>query len=199
MVQARPIDKVALIPIRGKIISALKHEQGKILENEEVKSIFSALGCGFFNKYNSNNLRYQYVAVAADQDADGKNIGCLLITLFYYMCPQLIKEGRLLWMQMPLFVLKYKNKILYAFSDNEKNQLIEKYGMPKEIGRKKGIGENSPEETKEAVFGEQKRWWQLCPKNDEDFAALINMLMGKEVEERKDYIMKNVDFSVIGE
>lgn len=199
LVQARPIDKVALIPIRGKIISALKHEQGKILENEEVKSIFSALGCGFFNKYNSNNIRYQYVAVAADQDADGKNIGCLLITLFYYMCPQLIKEGRLLWMQMPLFVLKYKNKVLYAFSDSEKNQLIEKYGMPKEIGRKKGIGENSPEETKEAVFGEQKRWWQLCPKNDEDFAALINMLMGKEVEERKDYIMKNVDFSMIGE
>ena len=199
LVQARPIDKVALIPIRGKIISALKHDQGKILENEEVKSIFSALGCGFFNKYNSNNLRYQYVAVAADQDADGKNIGCLLITLFYYMCPQLIKEGRLLWMQMPLFVLKYKNKVLYAFSDSEKNQLIEKYGMPKEIGRKKGIGENSPEETKEAVFGEQKRWWQLCPKNDEDFAELINMLMGKEVEERKDYIMKNVDFSMIGE
>ena len=199
LVQARPIDKVALIPIRGKIISALKHEQGKILENEEVKSIFSALGCGFFNKYNSNNLRYQYVAVAADQDADGKNIGCLLITLFYYMCPQLIKEGRLLWMQMPLFVLKYKNKVLYAFSDSEKNQLIEKYGMPKEIGRKKGIGENSPEETREAVFGEQKRWWQLCPKNDEDFVALINMLMGKEVEERKDYIMKNVDFSMIGE
>ena len=102
-------------------------------------------------------------------------------------------------MQMPLFVLKYKNKVLYAFSDSEKNQLIEKYGVPKEIGRKKGIGENSPEETKEAVFGEQKRWWQLCPKNDKDFAALINMLMGKEVEERKDYIMKNVDFSVIGE
>lgn len=199
LVQARPINNVALMPIRGKIISALKHEQEKILQNEEVKSIFSALGCGFFNNYSSSKLRYQYVAIAADQDPDGKNIGCLLITLFYYMCPQFIKEGRLLWMQMPLFVLKYKDKILYAFSDNEKNQLIKKYGSPKELSRKKGIGENTPDETKNAVFGEQKRWWQLCPNNHEDFIELIDMLMGKEVLERKEYIMRNVDFSMIGE
>ena len=199
LVQARPINNVALMPIRGKIISALKHEQEKILQNEEVKSIFSALGCGFFNNYSSSKLRYQYVAIAADQDPDGKNIGCLLITLFYYMCPQFIKEGRLLWMQMPLFVLKYKDKILYAFSDNEKNQLIKKYGSPKELSRKKGIGENTPDETKNAVFGEQKRWWQLCPNNHEDFVELIDMLMGKEVLERKEYIMRNVDFSMIGE
>ena len=199
LVQARPINNVALMPIRGKIISALKHDQEKILQNEEVKSIFSALGCGFFNNYSSSKLRYQYVAIAADQDPDGKNIGCLLITLFYYMCPQFIKEGRLLWMQMPLFVLKYKDKILYAFSDNEKNQLIKKYGSPKELSRKKGIGENTPDETKNAVFGEQKRWWQLCPNNHEDFVKLIDMLMGKEVLERKEYIMRNVDFSMIGE
>ena len=199
LVQARPINNVALMPIRGKIISALKHDQEKILQNEEVKSIFSALGCGFFNNYSSSKLRYQYVAIAADQDPDGKNIGCLLITLFYYMCPQFIKEGRLLWMQMPLFVLKYKDKILYAFSDSEKNQLIKKYGSPKELSRKKGIGENTPDETKNAVFGEQKRWWQLCPNNHEDFIELIAMLMGKEVLERKEYIMRNVDFSMIGE
>lgn len=199
LVQARPINNVALMPIRGKIISALKHDQEKILQNEEVKAIFSALNCGFFDKYNSSKLRYQYVAIAADQDADGKNIGCLLITLFYYMCPQFIKEGRLLWMQMPLHVLEYKDKTLYAFSDTEKTELIKKFGKPKAIGRKKGIGENTPEETKIAVFGEQKRWWQLCPKNDEDFSELINMLMGKEVSERREYIMKNVDFSLIGE
>lgn len=199
LVQARPIDSVALMPIRGKIISALKHEPEKILKNEEVKAIFSALGCGFFERYNSKKLRYQYVAIAADQDPDGKNIGCLLITLFYYMCPELIKEGRLLWIQMPLHVLTYKDKVLYAFSDFEKNEIIKKYGKPKEIGRKKGIGENTPEETKEAVFGLQKRWWQLCPKNNEDFSNLIQMLMGKNVEERKDFIMKNVDFSLIGE
>lgn len=199
LVQARPIDKVALIPIRGKIISALKHPDEKILQNEEVKAIFSALGCGFFNKYNSTKLNYQYVACASDSDADGENIGCLLITLFYYMCPQFLKEGRFLWMRMPLFVLKYKDKTLYAFNDTEKNQLIKKYGKPKELGRKKGIGENSPQETAEAVFGSQKRWEQLIIENEEDFSVAINMMMGKEVSKRKDFIMKNVDFSLIGE
>ena len=199
LVQARPIDKVALLPIRGKIISALKHPDEKILQNEEVKTIFSALGCGFFNKYNSNKLNYQYVAIASDQDSDGKNIGDLIITLFYYMCPQFIEEGRLLWMQMPLFVLKYKDKTLYAFSDTEKNELIKKYGKPKEIGRKKGIGENTPQETSEAVFGRQKRWYQLTIKDAEIFTKNIHMLMGPKVEDRKQFIMKNVDFSIIGE
>ena len=102
-------------------------------------------------------------------------------------------------MQMSLHVLIYKDEVLYAFSDFEKNEIIKKYVKLKEIGRKKGIGENTPEETKEAVFGPQKRWWQLCPKNNEDFSNLIQMLMGKDVEERKDFIMKNVDFSLIGE
>lgn len=199
LVQARPIDTVALLPIRGKIISALKNPDEKILENEEVKAIFSALGCGFFEKYNSKKLNFQYVACASDSDADGENIFCLILTLFYYMCPQFLREGRFLWMRMPLFVLKYKDKTLYAFSDSEKNELIQKYGKPKEIGRKKGIGENSPQETAEAVFGKQKRWEQLIINNEKDFINTINMMMGKEVEARKNFIMKNVDFSTIGE
>ena len=199
LVQARPIDKVALLPIRGKIISALKHPDEKILQNEEVKAIFSALGCGFFNKYNSNKLNYQYVAIASDSDADGSNIANLIATLFYYMCPKFIEEGRLLWMRMPLFVLKYKDKTLYAFSDSEKNELIKKYGKPKELGRKKGIGENTPQETAEAVFGPQKRWEQLVINNRIEFDERIHMLMGKEVDERRQFIIDNVDFSLIGE
>lgn len=199
LVQARPIDKVALLPIRGKIISALKHPDEKILQNEEVKAIFSALGCGFFNKYNPNKLNYQYVAIASDSDADGSNIANLIATLFYYMCPQFIEEGRLLWMRMPLFVLKYKDKTLYAFSDSEKNELIKKYGKPKELGRKKGIGENTPQETAEAVFGSQKRWEQLIINNRSEFDERIHMLMGKEVDDRRQFIIDNVDFSLIGE
>lgn len=199
LVQARPIDKVALLPIRGKIISALKHPDEKILQNEEVKAIFSALGCGFFNKYNSNKLNYQYVAVASDSDADGANISNLIVTLFYYLCPKFIEEGRLLWMRMPLFVLKYKDKTLYAFSDAEKNELIKKYGKPKELSRKKGIGENTPQETAEAVFGPQKRWEQLIISNKSEFDERIHMLMGKEVDDRRQFIIDNVDFSLIGE
>lgn len=199
LAQGRPIDRVALLPIRGKIISALKHDQEKILQNEEVKAIFSALGCGFFNNYNSKKLRYQYVACASDADVDGASISNLITTLFFYMCPQFIKEGRLFRMKMPLFVLRYKDKTLYAFSEEERDMLLKKNGKPKEISRKKGIGENTPQETKESVFGAQRRWERIKIEDFEKYSEMMNMLMGPNVEERKQFIMKNVDFSNICE
>ena len=199
LAQGRPIDRVALLPIRGKIISALKHDQEKILQNEEVKAIFSALGCGFFNNYNSKKLRYQYVACASDADVDGASISNLITTLFFYMCPQFIKEGRLFRMKMPLFVLRYKEKTLYAFSEEERDMLLKKNGKPKEISRKKGIGENTPQETKESVFGAQRRWERIQIEDFERYSEMMNMLMGPNVEERKQFIMKNVDFSNICE
>lgn len=199
LAQGRPIDRVALLPIRGKIISALKHDQEKILQNEEVKAIFSALGCGFFNNYNSKKLRYQYVACASDADVDGASISNLITTLFFYMCPQFIKEGRLFRMKMPLFVLRYKDKTLYAFSEEERDMLLKKNGKPKEISRKKGIGENTPQETKESVFGAQRRWERVQIEDFEKYSEMMNMLMGPNVEERKKFIMKNVDFSNICE
>lgn len=199
LAQGRPIDRVALLPIRGKIISALKHDQEKILQNEEVKAIFSALGCGFFNNYNSKKLRYQYVACASDADVDGASISNLITTLFFYMCPQFIKEGRLFRMKMPLFVLRYKDKTLYAFSEEERDVLLKKNGKPKEISRKKGIGENTPQETKESVFGAQRRWERVKIEDFEKYSEMMNMLMGPNVEERKQFIMKNVDFSNICE
>lgn len=199
LVQGRPIDKVALMPIRGKIISALKHDQEQILKNEEVKAIFSALGCGFFNKYNSTKLRYQYVAIATDADVDGSSIANLITTLFFYMCPELIKEGRLFRMKMPLFVLKYANKNLYAFSEEERDELIKKNGKPKEISRKKGIGENTPIETKESVFGEHRRWERVNISDYSKYANMMERLMGEKVEERRKFIMNNVDFSNICE
>lgn len=200
LVQARPIDTVALLPIRGKIISALKNTQEKVLENEEVKAIFSALGCGMFERYNSSKLRYQYVAIMSDSDKDGDAISNLITTLFFYACPKFIEEGRLFRAKMPLFVLKYSNgKRYYAFSSEERDELIEKYGKPKEVSRKKGIGENSPLETEEAVFGKYHRWERINIKDFDDYSKMMNMLMGQEVEERKEFIMQNVDFSGIYE
>lgn len=199
LVQSRPIDKVALIPIRGKIISALKHTDEEILKNEEVKAIFSALGCGFFDKYNAKKLRYQYIAVASDGDVDGSSISNLITTLFYHMCPKLIQEGRLFRMKMPLFVLEYKNGNKYAFSEEERDELIAKYGKPKSIGRKKGIGENTPKETEEAVFGEQKRWERVNINDIVKYKEMMEMLMGTNVDKRRDFIMENVDFSNICE
>ena len=116
------------------------------------------------------------------------------------MCPKFIEEGRLFRAKMPLFVLEYSgNKRYYAFSSEERDELIKKYGKPKSIGRKKGIGENTPQETEEAVFGEQRRWERVNIKDFEEYADMMNMLMGPKVDDRRDFIMKNVDFSNISE
>jgi DNA gyrase subunit B len=199
LVQGRPIDSVALIPIRGKIISALKNSTEDILKNEEVKAIFSALGCGFFNKYNSQKLRYSGVGIAADQDQDGNNIFVLVATLFYFMCPDLIKEGRLYRIQSPLYILHYKKETIYAFSNEEKEQLLQKHGKNCTVTRIKGLGELTPEDTKIAVFGEQKRWDKLHIEDFDDFAQHLEMMMGKDVPPRKEYIMSNVDFTRVEE
>lgn len=199
LAKARPTENVALIPILGKIISALKHDQEKILANDEVKAIFSALGCGFLDKYNPDKLRYQYVGIASDADVDGSSIANLITALFFYMCPKFIEEGRLFRMKMPLFVLEYKNKTLYAFSETEKDELLKKHGKPNSIGRKKGIGENTVQETKEAVFGEQRRWERVNISDFDKYSQMMYNLMGKEVKNRYDFIMDNIDFSNISE
>lgn len=196
MVQARDINNVALMPIRGKIISALKHDTQTVLANEEVKAIFSALNCGIFDKYDSKKLRYGKVGIMTDADKDGLAIGCLLIALFYHLCPRFLQEGRLYWIRMPLYVLNYgKNKIYYAFDENERDEFFKKYGTNCEVSRKKGLGENTVSDNKIAVFGEQKRWEQLVISDWEDFEEAVIMMMGRDTADRKKFVMENVDFS----
>lgn len=195
MVQSRPIDTVALMPIRGKIISGLKHDLDEILQNEEVKAIFAALGCGILDKYDSRKLRYGKVGIMADSDKDGLSIGSLLITLFYRLCPKFLQEGRMYWIRMPLYVLDYGKKVLYAFDEKERDELFKTYGTNCVVSRKKGLGENSAEDNKVAVFGEQKRWEQLVSNDWETFCKQIEMMMGKDTTERKQYVQDNVDFS----
>lgn len=199
LVQGRPVDTVALIPIRGKIISALKNSTEDVLANEEVKAIFSALGCGFFDKYNSKKLRYGRVGIAADQDQDGNNIFVLIATLFYFMAPEILKEGRLYRIQSPLYILRYKKETIYAFSNEEKEKYLAQKGRNCEVSRIKGLGELRPEDTRKSVFGTEKRWDRLIINDWEDFVNQMNLIMGKEVPPRREYIMNNVDFSRVEE
>lgn len=195
--QGRDINYSALLPIRGKIISALKHDPERILQNEEVKAIVSALGTGIYGKYNSKKLRYQYLGITTDADVDGYNIGTLIITLLYHIMPEFLKEGRLVWVNTPLFVLSYKDGDKYAFTEQEKTDLIKQYGNPRTIARKKGLGELTPEDTKNGIFGEQKRWNQLIVNDLESFEKTLEMLMGKDVPPRKNFIMQNVNFNEV--
>ena len=124
---------VAVLPIRGKIINALKNPIEDVLDNVEVKDIIKILGCGIEDKCNVAKLRYGKIVFATDADPDGYAIACLLLTLFYRLMPSLIHEGKIHWVQMPLYEVIVGKKIYFAYDDDELAKL------PKgEVNRNKG-------------------------------------------------------------
>lgn len=127
LMPGRNVENEALYAIRGKIINLLKHPIEECLDNQEVSDIILALGCGIKEKYNSKKLNYGRVAIASDADTDGKNIGCLITTLFYVLMPEFIQEGRLCWLQAPLFKLEKNGKHIFAYNQDELEKLKIEY------------------------------------------------------------------------
>lgn len=185
----RDIETVATFPIRGKFINCLKNKQEDYLDNEELKQIASILGCGLFNDYNAKNLKYGKVLIAVDADSDGLNIACLLTTFFYVCMPKLIQEGRLYWMKAPL----YSKPGSYIFTEEEWKKVRDK----KNYKRNKGLGEMTPQEVADSMFGKYKNWVQLKPSNWTIFSKLIKDLMGTDVDIRRDFLFNKVDFENI--
>ena len=118
---------VAAMPIRGKIINALKNPLEDVLDNEEVKDIAKACGCGILEKTNVKKLRYGKICFAADADPDGYAIVCLLLVLFYQLMPELIKAGKIYWAQFPLYEVYNGKQRMFAYDDEELANIIRKY------------------------------------------------------------------------
>lgn len=187
---------VAAMPIRGKIINALKNPIEKVLENEEVQDIAKACGCGILDNVNVKKLRYGKICFAADADPDGYAIVCLLLVLFYILMPELITEGHVYWAQFPLYEITNGNELLFAYDDMELEQMLKKY--PKaHYDRNKGIGEMGSEAFSIAAFGENARLVQFTMEDVNSATTILEILLGKKNEERTEYIFENVDFSVV--
>lgn len=187
----RDIEHVATYPIRGKFINCLKNSREDYLDNVELQEIAIILGCGLFEKYLSRSLKYGKVLIAVDADADGLNIACLLIVFFYVTMPQFIKEGRLWWMKAPLYYNEDTHE--YIFTEEEWAKVKKKTGFT----RAKGLGEMTPLAVEESLFGKSKHWVQLKPKNWATFSKMIEDLMGKDVDVRRDYLFSKVNFDEI--
>jgi DNA gyrase subunit B len=198
LAQGRPIENVALMPIRGKIINALRHDIEEVLTNAEVNDIIITLGCGINEHYNAKRLRYGKVAIATDADADGYNIMCLITTLFYKLMPQFIEEGRLHWLRAPLYRVHYAKEDHYAFNDDNLNEILNKYGKGT-ITRFKGLGEMKPNDTRQSMFGKDQRLEKLTLNDKIAAYSAIEMLMGEEVADRRKFIFDNIDFSKLEE
>lgn len=187
---------VAAMPIRGKIINALKNPIEKVLENEEVQDIAKACGCGILDNVNVKKLRYGKICFAADADPDGYAIVCLLLVLFYVLMPELITTGHVYWAQFPLYEITNGNELLFAYDDIELEQMLKKY--PKaHYDRNKGIGEMGSEAFSIAAFGENARLIQFTMEDVNAATTILEILLGKKNEERTEYIFENVDFSVV--
>lgn len=186
----RDIESVATFPIRGKLINCLKNLPEKFLDNEEIKQICQILGCDIFDKYNSRKLKYGKVLICVDSDEDGKNIANLLMTFFYVCMPKFIQEGRLYWMLAPLY---YNKSGTYIFNEEQWSQVKNR----KDFTRAKGLGELDPKAVEEALFGKEKNWMQLVPKDWKKFSELIESLMGREVSERREFIFDNTNFEKV--
>jgi len=192
---ARDVNVEALYAVRGKVKNLLKHPLDECLENQEVSDIILALGCGIQEKYNSKKLNFGKVAIATDADADGYNIMCLLATMFYVLMPKFIKEGRLCWLRAPLYRLSKGNKRVFAYDDAELAELRKKY-PDWEQGRNKGLGEMTDADMAASMMNPKERRLEVLTIHDTEVAEeSLKMLMGKDVDDRRDFLFENVDFS----
>jgi len=182
----------AILPLRGKILNTERARLDKILSNKEVKALISALGTGIGDNFSTSGLRYGKVVIMTDADVDGSHIRTLLLTFFFRFMPALIDEGHLYIAQPPLYLITYKKEKRYAYSDEQKQEILKELGAKEDkvgIQRYKGLGEMNPEQLWETTMNPENRTLLLV--NVEDAAEAdrtFDMLMGDSVPPRKRFI-----------
>ena len=182
----------AILPLRGKILNTERSRLDKILANNEVKALISALGTGIGDNFDVSGLRYGRVIVMTDADVDGSHIRTLLLTFFFRYMQPLIEEGHLYIAQPPLYRLAYKNQVKYAYTDADRDNLLKDWGASMDkvsISRYKGLGEMNPQQLWETTMDPNNRTLLLV--NIEDAAEAdrtFDMLMGSAVPPRRRFI-----------
>ena len=180
----------AILPLRGKILNVEKARLDKILGNNEVRALITALGCGVGDSFDLKNLRYHRVMIMTDADVDGAHIRTLLLTFFFrYMLP-LIEHGHLYIAQPPLYRIQTGKEVKWVYSDEEKDNLVKRAdGKTVSIQRYKGLGEMNPEQLWDTTLNPQNRTVLQVTIDDAVKAdSTFDMLMGNEVPPRKRFI-----------
>ncbi|MFM8322457.1 MAG: DNA topoisomerase (ATP-hydrolyzing) subunit B [Chloroflexota bacterium] len=182
----------AILPLRGKILNTERTRLDKILANNEVKALISALGTGIGEGFDLTGLRYGRVIIMTDADVDGSHIRTLLLTFFFRYMEKLIEEGHLYIAQPPLYRLAHKNNVRYMYSDGEKDAAMQELGAESSkaiLQRYKGLGEMNPEQLWETTMDPSRRTLLLVTVDDAAEAdRTFDMLMGSEVPPRRRFI-----------
>ena len=196
---ARDAEFQAVIPVRGKILNCLKADYAKIFKSEIITDLIKVLGCGVevtskankeLSTFNIENFRWSKIVICTDADVDCFQIRTLILTMLYRLTPTLISEGYVYIAESPLFEINTKEKTYFAYTEQEKQRILTEIGDKKHtIQRSKGLGENEPDMMSLTTMNPDTRRLIKVTVNDiKDSADVFEMLLGDDLQGRKDYI-----------
>ena len=208
--QGRDRFRQAILPLRGKILNVEKVQWHKVFEAESVMNIIQSIGVRFgvdgedSKEANTDKLRYDKIIIMTDADVDGSHIDTLIMTLFYRFMPKVIEEGHLYIATPPLYKCSFKNKVSeYCYTEQQRQAFIDKYGEGQEdknihTQRYKGLGEMNPEQLWETTMDPSTRLLkQVTIENAAQADEIFSMLMGDDVEPRREFIEQNATYANI--
>ena len=201
--QARNRELQAILPLRGKILNVFSVSLSKIADNNEIQNLIQSLGCGIGKNFELSKLRYEKIILMTDADVDGSHIATLLITFIYKYMRPIIDNNRLFLAMPPLFKIQHKDKIFYAYDENEKDKIIKKEFLNKvnpTLSRYKGLGEMPADQLKSTTMHPEKRKLLSININQgkkelRETENLFESLMGKKAEYRFKFIQENANFT----
>jgi topoisomerase-4 subunit B len=195
--QARDRETQAVLPLRGKILNVASASADKLRQNQELKDLIEALGCGAGDRFDIARLRYGRIVIMTDADVDGAHIAALLMTFFYKELRELVSQGRVFLAQPPLYRLQAAGKSVYAMDDRDRERIQKREFKPNqkvEVSRFKGLGEMPPATLKETTMDPKRRTLLrvvLPPEDRATTAELMEALMGRRPELRFKFIQDN--------
>ena len=202
--QGRDRNFQAILPLRGKILNVEKAMQHKVFENEEIRNIYTALGVTIGTEEDSKalnieKLRYHKIVIMCDADVDGSHISTLILTFFFRYMKELIELGYIYIATPPLYLVKKGQKSDYAWSDDQRDRLIQDFGSGISVQRYKGLGEMNAEQLWNTTMDPERRTLRRVTYDPEDKKAdkVFTMLMGDEVPPRREFIEKNAIYANI--
>ena len=200
---SRDAEFQGIMPVRGKILNCLKADYAKIFKSEIITDLLKVLGCGVevhdkhakdLAEFDLMNLRWNKIVICTDADVDGFQIRTLILTMLYRLTPTLIQRGYVYIAESPLYEINYKEKTWFAYSDAEKNDIVngELAGKKCSINRSKGLGENEPDMMWLTTMNpETRRLIKVMPEDVERTAQVFDLLLGDNLQGRKDHIAEN--------
>lgn len=186
----------SILPLKGKPLNVEKKRINQILENEEIRTIITAVGAGIGKDFNVDNIKYNKVIILSDADQDGAHIRAILVTFFYRYMRDLIADGHLYIGVAPLYKVYKKGITRYVYDDKDYDRVVEEVGPGYQVQRYKGLGEMNGDQLWETTMDPDKRLLVRVSLDDAAEAErMITTLMGDNIEARKQYIIENADFN----